>query len=114
MIISPLKQRHVEAFLRECREQQVDPVAPLKDKSLGEQVEAIGIVNRAAAHAGILNGADPDDLEMWQTAQLAADILNAVWASFSNVPKVSSSPQPITLNGSIAEAGAVVQTVPTT
>ena len=100
MIISPLKQRHVEAFLRECREHNVDPAKPLEGKSLSEQVEVIGVINRAASHAGILNGADPDEMEPWQTAQLSADVLNAVWTAFT-VPKDSS--EPLTSTPTVAE-----------
>lgn len=95
MIINPLRQKHVESFMRAMREVGIDPTAPFADKSLVGQVEAVGAITRSAARAEMLNGAQPDDLEPWQATQLAADVLNAVWKSLT-APKVSISPLPTT------------------
>jgi len=101
MTITPLKQKHVEAFMHALREANVDPTAPFGDMGLAQQVETMGIIARAAATAGMLNGAQPDDLEPWQVARLSGEVLSAVWQSLI-IPKASisqlESSQPVGAN----------------
>jgi len=94
-IIGSLRQRHVETFMREMREQGIDPTDPFADRALHQKIEIIGAITRAASHAGMLNSIDPDELEPWRAAQLAAAVLGAVWRSFV-IPKASSSTPPPT------------------
>jgi len=94
-IVKPLKQKHVEPFMRQLREGGIDPTNPFADRKLAEQVEAMGIIVRAAASSGILNGAQPDEMEPWQVANLSVEVLSAVWSSLS-IPKASISPSLIT------------------
>ena len=91
-----LKQKHVEILLRECREHSIELTGFYAgDKSLSQRVEDNGVITRAAAHAGILNGTDPDELTPWQVAELAAEIIIAVSGALA-VPKASMQPSQIT------------------
>lgn len=95
MIVKPLRQRHIEVFMRECEAHDVDPTGPFKGLSLTQQIVAIGVINRAAATAEMLNGAVVDDLEPWQAGQLTREILSAVLESLE-IPKALSSEPPNT------------------
>jgi len=97
MIITPLRQRHVETFVKKLREDSIDLLSPYAGLPVNENgnvllihlVERHGMICRAAAMAGMLNGIDPDDLEPWQADDLCSEVIRAVGASLSR-PKAFS------------------------
>lgn len=105
-IVKPLRQKHVEALVRELKASNIsvgNPFGNIADAEgrfyISDAVPISGDIVRAAAKAEMLNGMNIDELEPWQAAELAADIVRAVAESLE-VPKASISPSPITLTES--------------
>lgn len=104
-IVKPLRQRHVEALVRELKASNIsvgNPFGNIADADgrfyISDAVPISGEIVRAASKAEMLNGMKVDDLEPWQAAELAADIVRAVAESLE-VPKASTSPSPPTPTG---------------